>query len=199
MTLSRRKFCAIALSAGGVSIAGCLNTNSQANGSNQTETQDATNASRENTVSHTKIEKTTNTAVDITATRTSGTTLSLIDITASPGEIGDLTIEAQNIKWMGLPNPFDGLSTATTDADHGKPVLDFERMTANPHIEMVLESYPPELQWSSVQRRVTVEIPYRVPEKSPAQEYPYTVAASKSVSGGSDTATKSASFVVVQE
>ena len=151
------------------------------------------------TESHTEAESSTTAASTSIATRTSGTTLSLTSTTASPGESGDLTIEARNIKWLGLPNPFDRFSTATTDADRGKPVLDFEKMTANPRIEAVLESYPPELQWSSVQRHVTVEIPYRVPEKSPAREYPYTVTASKSVSGDSESATKSASFIVAQE
>lgn len=199
MTLFRRRFCAIALSTGGISVAGCLNGNSQTNSPGQTETQSATNAERKETASRTEAQSPANTAGETTATRTSGTTLSLTNTTASPGESGDLTIEARNIKWLELPNPFDGLDPTTTDTDRGKPVLDFEGMTANPHIEMVLQSYPPELQWSSVQRRVTVEIPYRVPEKSPAREYPYTVAASKSVSGGTETATKSASFVVAQE
>ena len=182
MTPSRRRFCAIALSAGGVSITGCLNDDSPMNSSSQAESQTTTDAARETT-----------------ATRTSGTTLSLNDITASPGESGHLTLEARNVKWIGLPNPFDGFGADTTDADRGKPTLNFERMTADPRIEVILESYPPQLQWSSLQRHVTVKIAYRVPKKSPTREYPYTVTASKSPSGGPGTATKSALFTVAQE
>lgn len=92
-----------------------------------------------------------------------GTTVTVGDATAAPGEVATVSVEATNVGWMGFDLPGDLGSSPVR--------VDFANATASPPPDTVWTSYPPGWTWSTTRHRVVVELPVHVSEEAEPGTY----------------------------
>lgn len=153
-TKSRRRF--ITTLGGvicGVVIPGCVNSDAEKNQSSSDDTSTQMNNGN-------------------TSESSSDPIVKLRDKTVKSGESGEIMVKALNVDAIGVKNPIGQVPRLENST---KPHLDYTNATSPTGIEIRNDSYPPSWSWDDIQPKVTIKIPYNIPDTANDGEHEYSI------------------------